>query len=412
MGAVGEFRHVAGAGLRDFRDDVELGDVRETRGDAQFRRRRADAPGHHEDEALALPPVRPVDRVDGGADRELLFVRHVVVPDGVDVHEEVHFLRPGHAHGGVNALEEDVLLRRVLRELDDFGVFRDLQGTALERSDAVVPFVGKVDGELDVDGVIVLLLKDAQDGLEVVHQLLVVHDAVTGDVEHFALLSPVQEHALRVVVVGQELALLILRQRARRPGDAEAVDGAGLRVDRVDDLLGILVALRGRRGDLLFRVVAEDDARVGTLVAVDRRRAEAHDEPQHAGVLFPVGRAELVGRGRVTDTGGTRQEVVPVPGAGHALDKERHLLVPFVEAAAFAVVEGRFAHGTGIDDAGGVLKLREPFFDAAVVRAEDRLVLSGERVAETVLQDGTGTDDVRVLPVVLEHAFELLLDLR
>ena len=45
----------------------------------------------------------------------------------------------------MDALEEDVLLRRVLRELDDFGVFRDLQGTALERSDAVVPFVGKVD---------------------------------------------------------------------------------------------------------------------------------------------------------------------------------------------------------------------------------------------------------------------------
>ena len=55
-----------------------------------------------------------------------------------------------------------------------------------------------------------------------------------------------------------------------------------------------------------------------------------------------------------------------------------------------------------------MLQLPDPLFEGAPVRAEDRLIFAGKSVPEPVLQDAAGPDDIRVLPVILDHPDQLL----
>ena len=55
-----------------------------------------------------------------------------------------------------------------------------------------------------------------------------------------------------------------------------------------------------------------------------------------------------------------------------------------------------------------MLKFIDPLFQAPPVHTEYRLVFSGKRISESILQNRTGTDDIRILSVVFDDPDELL----
>ena len=161
----------------------------------------------------------------------------------------------------------------------------------------------------------------------------------------------------------------------------------------------------GRR----LRLVEAHQARIGPLRAVHGARPESHDKAQHA--CLGIERIhEPVSAVGVAHAGRAGKIVLAETRSGHALHKERHLLVAVRESAAQPVVEGRLAQRTGIDNPHRVLELLEALLGRPVARAEDGLIFAGESVAESVLQNAARPHDDRRRPVKIQKFPELLSD--
>ena len=175
--------------------------------------------------------------------------------------------------------------------------------------------------------------------------------------------------------------------------------------------LGEPVLLRNRSEVGCLRLIEADEAGIGTFCPVHGGGAQAHDQTEHARRGIDIVQ-ELVRAVGITDAGGAGHEVRSVGGTGNAHDKQRHLLVPAVQAAALAVVEGGESGRAGVDGTDSIFKFFEPFLRRTAVGAEHRLVLSGKGIVETVLQDTAGANDIGILAVVLQDMHELLLGIR
>ncbi len=100
---------------------------------------------------------------------------------------------------------------------------------------------------------------------------------------------------------------------------------------------------------------------------------------------------------------------MPVDRPRHALDQDRHLLVPVDQPPVRAVQKRLGAHRAGVHGADRRKERFEALLRRPLVRAEDAVVLPREGVAEAVLEEGTRPDDDRRLAEIFEHRDELLL---
>ncbi len=164
--------------------------------------------------------------------------------------------------------------------------------------------------------------------------------------------------------------------------------------------------LRTRRLRLRRRLIQIDKPRIRTVRAVDRHRAESHDKPQHTRLRIHRGQKTIRAE-RIADARSARHVIVFIVRTGDALHENCHLLIPFVEAAAFAVVQRRKAHRARIDRPDRILKGFQIFFRRSRVGTENRFVFSRKGIAEAVFQDGTGPHDHGIMAVVLEKPREL-----
>ena len=159
----------------------------------------------------------------------------------------------------------------------------------------------------------------------------------------------------------------------------------GFEVDEVDAALGVLF-------DLVKAVlwpavggVERDEAGVVIIGAIDRARAKAEDEADDAGcgvnILAPDIRVE-----RESDARYGRVEVFAVCLSGDTHDKQPHLFIFLEHAAALAITEGAFAHGTGVDGTHSSKEVFEALGARPLIGAEDTLVFAGEGIAEVVFE--------------------------
>ena len=93
MAAVREFRIISRLRIRDLADGIELTDVRKRSRHAELRRRCTDTSRHDQHHVLAQVSVMPVDLAYKPCDGMLVVVRHVVVSDRIDIHDDVEFIR-------------------------------------------------------------------------------------------------------------------------------------------------------------------------------------------------------------------------------------------------------------------------------------------------------------------------------
>ena len=188
-------------------------------------------------------------------------------------------------------------------------------------------------------------------------------------------------------------------QRVAIGGHEEVPIGLDVEVAQLRERLGLLrvgrqfehidVALAVPGGitgvHLACRFVEGHQLRVVSDRPLDGPGAQAEDEAQHAGVRIDVGvpDVEVV---RVADTGGVREEEAAVVVTADALHQDGHLLVGAVQAALATVLQSVGAHHRRVHGPHCVLESVQALLRGALVGAEDRLVLAGERVAEVVLQ--------------------------
>ena len=96
--------------------------------------------------------------------------------------------------------------------------------------------------------------------------------------------------------------------------------------------------------------------------------------------------------------------------ARHALDQDRHLLVPVDQSPVRAVQKRLGAHRARVHGPDRLEERVEALLRRSLVRAEDAVVLPREGVAEAVLEEAARPDDDRRLAEILEHRHELLLE--
>ena len=180
--------------------------------------------------------------------------------------------------------------------------------------------------------------------------------------------------------------------------------------DRINQTLGILMFVRIGGEHYFRRLVERDHAGVGTGASIHRSSAEPCNKPQHAG--FRMQQSQPVRARGIPDSCCRRHEKCAVTGTGDSLDENSHLFVHLLKPSSFAIIESRHACCTGIDGFDRLFELLQTAFGRAAAAAEDRLVLSCERISEPVLQDGAGTDDDRLVAVILNQLDELCLYLQ
>ena len=89
----------------------------------------------------------------------------------------------------------------------------------------------------------------------------------------------------------------------------------------------------------------------------------------------------------MADTGDVRIVIVAVNVAAHAHDQKRHLLIAVEKVSFGAVFYSVRVDGAGVDLLYRALEYLIALLEAALIGAENALVLSGEGVAEAVLKD-------------------------
>ena len=93
MASVRQFRVVSRPRFFRLADYLESAYVRESRRHAELGRRCTDTSRHDQHHVLSLVSVMPVDLAYKPCDGMLVVVRHVVVSDRIDIHDDVEFIR-------------------------------------------------------------------------------------------------------------------------------------------------------------------------------------------------------------------------------------------------------------------------------------------------------------------------------
>ena len=282
-----------------------------------------------------------------------------------------------------------------------------LEGPALEQIDHIFAVRGHIDGIFNIHRIYIGLLEQAQDAPHVLHELLIFDQSVTGDVVDAPVDPPVCEGPLRVPVMGQKKPVQIRRNLLLHKVGVKTLHLSRGKANGVDQALGKLVAVGSRSQKVSGRILQHDHTWIGACPPVHGRCAQAHDQTQHA--LTGMVCAESIGADGIADARRRGHIEMLIAGTGDTLDQNGHLLIPFIQAPAFAVIQCGQAHGAGIDCPDGVFKSLQPLLYGAVSGAENGFIFAGKGVAETVLQDGTGTHDDRIISVVLQKPAELRL---
>ena len=264
-----------------------------------------------------------------------------------------------------------------------------LKRPALQEVHAVVALFVKIAGVLYIDRIVVLFL-------EYTHRLG--HDGrkirfpeQLAEVEYIRRVCGAQPHFAQPCCRG-----IVKLHKQRRIGLYIALFDAvnvyrlklvALEVYHVHFVLRvfILVAVghHRRRGG---RVHVQKPCIVVGL-AVDRTRTHAENEAQHALVFRRGVLLVQIQVLRVADTGDVRIVIVAVNVAAHAHDQKRHLLIAVEKVSFGAVFYSVRVDGAGVDLLYRALEYLIALLEAALIGAENALVLSGEGVAEAVLKD-------------------------
>jgi hypothetical protein len=229
--------------------------------------------------------------------------------------------------------------------------------------DAVGAVGEEVEGELDVDRMVVGLLQDGEHASQIGRDGRLGEEAVEGDPR--VVLGGVGEVEVEGVVGG------LLDDLGKIEGDELPL----LEVEAVHAALAVLAGVVETGLGAAAGCVEGDEAGVVVVAAVDGTGAQAEDEADDAGLGIDVGVPDegVVGE---ADAGGLRVVVAALGGTGYAHDEKRHALLAVEQAAALAVAEGLLVEDAGVDAAHGLEEGGHALLARAAVDDEDALVLA------------------------------------
>ena len=265
-----------------------------------------------------------------------------------------------------------------------------------------------MQGEFDVDGVGIGVLQGLEQTLHESDERGLAQERGECDAPD-RIAARALACALRRLAV--ELGAPAQRQLrvARQASHGERAQAVVRDVEHVDIVLGEAHGVVAIAEGAFVGLIQGHHAGVIAFDAVDRARAEAHHQADHAGGrvhrFFPD-----EGVARHAHTGGVREVPAPVIAAADALQEKRHGLFEVGQPALTSVGEGVLAHGAGEDPADCLFELSEPLLGRALVDEEEAFVFAGKGVAEAVFEQAARAHQDRVLPEIVEHPFELRAD--
>ena len=174
--------------------------------------------------------------------------------------------------------------------------------------------------------------------------------------------------------------------------------------------LGILVFLTvaGKVGSLGF--IQSHQSGIRTFRAVHGRSAHAHHQPQHSRAGIHI-RQEYIGAVRIANPGCTWHVSRSVIRSGDSLNQQGHLFVSLIQSSPFTVIQGRKAHGAGIDGADRIFEFLQSFFQGSSVGTEYGLIFPGKGISKPIFQNAGRPDNIRILAIVFQDVLEAILHL-
>ena len=287
-----------------------------------------------------------------------------------------------------------------------------LDGPALQKVYPIFALRCKVAGVFDIHGIVVFLGQNRHEPLHDLRkirapqELLEVDDVRDTLAVQTHLPKACGGHGVRLHEQGGVGTHGILIELFDRQGEKAVFHQA----DDVDLVLTVTVLVavvyKGRRRR---RVQVH---KTGVIVRLPIHRARPHpkDHAQHTVVVLAgLGTADIEVFG-MPDASQMGVIILAVNIAADAHDQQGHLFIPVQKLPLRPVADGLGTDCAGIDRAYGVLEHLIALLQAALVGAEDALILPSEGISDPVLQERAGADNDRGLPEVFQHGEELLFD--
>ena len=149
-------------------------------------------------------PVMTVDLADQFSHKVLVPVEHVVIFYRIHIDDQIQLRCLAQSHGGSPAFKQDPLLRNIRNLYLTLRSFLDLQRTALEQINGILPAFRQVNGKFGIHRIIIFLLDAGQHPLHLFHQGLIGHQPLAGDEFYIPDDAHIVEPVLRVIIMFKE----------------------------------------------------------------------------------------------------------------------------------------------------------------------------------------------------------------